>query len=101
MKTWKNIRIREYWDFPRCVIAEANDELYFFYSYFDESIDDYTDHYEVYKIPQLKKEELNGSWVDLEKQAIEILPNIGLKELPFSILGDNIIDECSKSKNDE
>jgi hypothetical protein len=83
---WSQIQYREYHDFPRAVVAVRNSQLYFFDSRFDESIDDYIDHYEVWLLPILSPEILRGSWIGLEKLALGRLPDIGLRDLPFEIL---------------
>ena len=51
----------------------------------DEDADDYIGHYEVFRLPSLTKEQVAGSWVGLEALAIEQLPDIGLRELPFEV----------------
>ena len=52
-------------------------------------------------MPKLSELDLTGSWVDIETNAIEQLPNINVKELPFNILRKDIRDECYKSQNGE
>jgi hypothetical protein len=82
---WSQIQYREFHDFPRAIVAVRDSQLYFFDSRFDESIDDYIDHYEVWLLPILSKDVLNGTWVGLEKLAFRQLPSVGLRELPFEV----------------
>jgi hypothetical protein len=44
-------------------------ENYFIFSRFDNNLDEYIDHYEVYRLPVLDTYELEGSWIDLEKKS--------------------------------
>ena len=74
---------------PRAVIAQRDGCLYFFDSRFDDDLDDYLDHYEVWRLPSLSDEKLAGSWVGLEKLALERLPDVGLRDLPFQVSSRN------------
>ena len=85
MSEWSEIQYREFYDVPRAVIARRNGVLYFFDSRFDDELDDYLDHYEVWRLPQLSLEELSTSWAGLANLAIEKLPNVGLRDLPFTV----------------
>jgi len=62
MQNWINIlTYAGYWDFARVFLIKINDQLYVFDSYFDEEIDDYTDYFAVYRIP----DRLNGKHDDM------------------------------------
>jgi len=86
---WSQIQYREFHDIPRAIIAICDSQMYFFDSRFDESIDDYIDHYEVWQLPMLSPQVLRGSWVGIEKLAFRRLPDVGLRELPFKILASH------------
>jgi len=67
------------------VIAQRGHETYLFYSRFDESTDSHMDHYEVWLMPSLTEQQLQGSWVGLERLALSRLPDIGIRDLPFVV----------------
>jgi hypothetical protein len=89
MSEWFGIAYREFWDAPRAVAARRGSDLFFFDSRFDENLDDYLDHYEVWRLPPLSDEQLSGSWSDLERLASERLPNVALRDLPFEVSSRN------------
>lgn len=97
MAEWHNIVIREFWDFPRAVVAMRGTQTFYFYSPFDGALDDYTPHYQVYRLPAISEEELKGSWVGLEAKALERLEDLPLKKLPFDISRVPLRDEVTKS----
>jgi hypothetical protein len=99
MSEWTQIMYREFYDVPRAVIARNNGFLYFFDSRFDENLDCYLDHYEVWRLPLLSNGRLADSWVGLEKLALERLPDIGLRDLPFEVSHRNTPDaDASRDK---
>jgi hypothetical protein len=99
MSEWSRIAYRQFWDVPRAVIAQRGGDLYFFDSRFDDDLDDYLDHYEVWRLPSLSDEQLAGSWVGLEKLALERLSDIGLRDLPFEVSSRNTHDaDAGRSK---
>jgi len=85
MQKWSDIQYRDFYDVPRIVVARQGEELFLFRSRFDDSNDEYVDYYEVYRMPVLAADELNGSWVGLEQRALAKLENIPLDGLPFSV----------------
>ncbi len=89
MNAWTDIHYREFWDFPRMVIATCPDGTFLFWSRFDEEIDEYIDHYEVWRMPSLSEIDLSSSWVGLERKGLERMPNVPLRELPFTITSKN------------
>jgi len=83
MTSWSVVAYRDFWDVPRMVVARNGDETFLFYSRFDEELDDFISHYEVWRMPSLTEEDLQGSWEGLELRALERMPDIGLRDLPF------------------
>jgi len=67
------------------VVARDESGTYLFHSRFDEGLDDYIDHYEVFEIAALTDAELHGSWEALPGKAIRRLANVPLRQLPFEI----------------
>lgn len=98
MSEWSEIQYREFSDVPRAVIARHDGILYFFDSRFDNELDDYLDHYEVWRLPPLSIEQLSCSWVGLESLALERLPNVGLRDLPFEVSSRNTPDTDAARK---
>ena len=85
MPDWHNIKYREYHDVPRAIVASRGNETFFFDCRFDETIDEYPDHYRVYLMPPLGNDQVSGSWESLELLAIKELERIPIRELPFDI----------------
>lgn len=85
MGSWQFQAYREFWDVPRMVVARNESGTYLFYSRFDDALDDYIDHYEVFEIPALTDEELRGSWIAIPNRALRRLPDVPLRQLPFEI----------------
>ena len=85
MSDWPQIMYRDFWDVPRMVVARRGDDMFLFYSRFDESSDCHTDYYEVLVLPLLSEQQLQGSWDDLEGLALDRRPNIGLQDLLFEV----------------
>jgi hypothetical protein len=85
MGSWQFQAYREFWDVPRMVVARDDSGTYLFYSRFDEGLDDYIDHYEVFEIPALTEHELHGSWESLPGKALRQLADVPLRQLPFEI----------------
>jgi len=85
MEEWSQITYRDFFDVPRMVVAKRGGETFLFYSRFDEVADSHTEYYEVWAMPLLPEERLQGSWVGLEDLALSRLPNIGIQDLPFCV----------------
>lgn len=83
MAEWSGIIYRGFYDVPRMILASRGGQMYLFDSRFDENLDDYIDHYEVWRLPPLTGAQIEGSWLGLAQWAQERMPDIGLKELPF------------------
>jgi hypothetical protein len=79
------------------VVARDETGTYLFYSPFDEQLDDYVAAYYVCHMPDLSAEDLKGSWVGLELKAIERLPDIPIRSLPFDVTSRTLQDSirCS------
>jgi hypothetical protein len=84
-QNWTDVDYREYWDAPRAILARLGDNWYFFNSRFDDSLDEYIGHYEVWRMPNLTIDQREKSWESIVDLALERLPNIGLNELPFVV----------------
>lgn len=49
---WLSVRYRDFYDVPRLIAVEHGGRVYLFDSPFDDEIDDYADHYTIYRLPQ-------------------------------------------------
>ncbi len=68
--SWIPIRYREFYDLPRSFLAERAGAAYFFDCPFDERIDDYPDHYRVYRLASRPAATTDsGSWAALASGA--------------------------------
>jgi hypothetical protein len=85
MPQWSFQAYREFWDVPRMVVATNESGTYLFHSRFDETLDEYIDHYEVHQLPPLSANELQGSWADLPSRSLKRLDDVPLRQLPFEI----------------
>ena len=82
---WTDIAYREFWDIPRAILARCGSCWFFFNSRFDDDIDEYIDHYEVWRLPLISEDQRNGSWLLFPGIALEKMPNIELNSLPFKM----------------
>jgi len=85
MDAWTNIHYREFYDCPRMIVATGPGGTFLFWSRFDDARDEYATHYEVWRMPALAAHDLAGSWIGLEKRALERLPDIAVSQLPFKV----------------
>ena len=83
MPKWTPFVYRDFYDAPRMIVTQDGSSTYLLWSRFDEALDDYRDVYDVYRMPPLSDEELRGSWVDLEKRAIEHIGTVPVRCLTF------------------
>ena len=78
MNDWLVIDYASYWDVPREFVVESKDGTYFFESRFDDSLDDYSDSFLVYRITAAASDVQKASWSSLK----ELGPCIG--EIPVN-----------------
>ena len=76
MPSTAEIIYREFYDVPRMFVVTYRGKQYLFDGTFDESADDYPETYQVYVLPNLSNQELNGSWVGLSDKAKEHLGEV-------------------------
>lgn len=92
MASWRLAAYRNFWDFPRMVVATNDSGTFLYYSRFEEALDDYTDYYAVYRMPELTLEELQGTWEGLEERALERLADVPIRSLPFDVTHREFLD---------
>lgn len=83
MSNESEIIYRDFWDVPRIFLVQYHGRQYLFDCRFDESIEDYEEMYQVYVLPELKEDELNGSWKDIAKKAESYLGEVPVSEVKF------------------
>ena len=83
MPTTAEITYREFYDVPRMFVVSYRGKQYLFDGTFDESADEYPDTYQVYVLPKLGRDELNGSWVGLSDNAEEHLGEVLVSSVVF------------------
>ena len=74
---------RDFWDVPRIFIVRHGNEYCLFDCKFNESIEDYESTYQVYLVPKLSPDELNGSWDSLTEKALDHLGAVPVKDVVF------------------
>jgi hypothetical protein len=81
--TCAKIVYREFYDVPRVFLVSYMEYFFLFESLFNEEQDDYLKIYEVYLMPNLTQEEINGSWKDINQRAIRKICEVGIDEVKF------------------
>lgn len=74
---------REFYDVPRMIILRRGDSLILLESAFDIAADDYSNSYGVYVLPDIRQDELDGSWEGLRARATKFLGHILVREVEF------------------
>src|SRR5690348_11073213 len=90
--SWSTIRYREFYDVPRIFITTHDGKQYLFDCPFDEELDDYSDRYQVYRLPAISEDELQGSWEHLPERAVNMLGTIPVTQVQFDTTKRNSID---------
>ena len=71
-----DILYREFYDFPRLFIVVVAGNPYLFDGSFSEELDEYPDHFEVYRLPPMSHADLRGSWAGLPARAVAHLGRV-------------------------
>lgn len=90
--SWSTIRYRDFYDVPRIFITTHDRELYLFDCPFDEQLDDYSESYQVYQLPAIAEDELQGSWEHLAERAASVLGTVPVAQVQFDTMKRNSID---------
>jgi hypothetical protein len=70
MPDWLPITYKGFHDIPRTFLCRKDGKLLLFDCLFDEARDDYPEHYQVYLLPEIPADELEGSWEGLPGKAL-------------------------------
>lgn len=79
------IRYREFYDVPRIFLVRLKDQVFLFESVFDQNVDEYSVFYDVYLLPKLSDQVLDGSWDELSCLASRKLGSIPVKSVQFDV----------------
>ena len=74
---------RDFYDVPRAFVVWCRGKQFLFDSQFDVDKDDYRDIYEVFQLPELSKDELSGSWLNIRDRASRKLGEVKVDEVQF------------------
>ena len=85
MAHWLHAEYRDFHEFPRAMVCTSAAGTYLFYSRLDPVTDEYSDTYEVYRLPTMRESETCGSWFGLETHALERLPDLPIGSFPFDV----------------
>jgi hypothetical protein len=77
------IQYRDFYDIPRVFVAELEGVRFLFDCPFNEELDDYPDAYDVFVLPRLTREDLDGSWAGLSGRAIQHLGRVPTTTVVF------------------
>ena len=71
--TWLPITYRDFYDIPHLIAVPYKGTLYLLDSPFDDDKDDYSDHFQVYRLPMELCEQLKAlSWINLSQRGEEV-----------------------------
>ena len=90
-----SIQYRDFYDVPRIFLLRHDGHLLLLDSPFDDDIDEYSASYDVYLMPELSQEALEGSWAHLRESASCQLGCIPVAAVEFDATKRNAIDTGS------
>ncbi|HYT95454.1 MAG TPA: hypothetical protein VEL76_42435 [Gemmataceae bacterium] len=95
-----SIKYMGYYDIPLIFITRYRGETYLFDCPFDEELEDDSDSYKVYVLPELKDEELPRDWTTLHTRATRYLGKVPLANVRFDptrrkSVDPSVIDELT------
>ena len=78
LENWISFRYRSFYDIPRMVVFQDGDGFYLLSCPFDEGVDDYSDNYVLYKLPDGLRGRIDAisDWKEIEAsgERIGIIP---------------------------
>lgn len=83
MTSWLPIRYRGYWDIPRIFLVRQAGQLFLFDCPFDHDLDDYPDHFTVYRLPDIADEDTPDDWTTLPGRAVRTLGRVPTAAVRF------------------
>jgi hypothetical protein len=90
---WIPIRYREFFDLPRAFIVARSGDLYFFNCPFDQRIDEYPDHYDVYRLRTSASLDLTtDSWQSLSARG-SFVGTVPTQRVQFDVTRRAAVDD--------
>ena len=73
-----------FWDVPRSILLQYRDQTLLLRSPFDETLDEYSDVYSVYQVPEtISQSVLSGNWATLEGLELRLIGEIPISTVAF------------------
>lgn len=86
-------RYSGFWDIPRHILPKYRDTWLFSYCGFDENLDDYSDSYAVYGLPQSIEPRLEKeSWGFVYEMAVDCIGAIKVQDIRFDETKHGLLD---------
>jgi hypothetical protein len=83
MTAWAPIRYMGFWDVPRIFLTRYKGQAFLFDCPFDEELEDDSDSYRVYMMPDLAEEDLPKDWTTLHQRATRFIGEIPVARVCF------------------
>ena len=83
MTAWSPIRYMGFWDVPRIFLTHYKGQSFLFDCPFDEELEDDSDSYRVYTMPDLVDEDLPKDWTTLHQRATSFVGEIPVARVRF------------------
>lgn len=83
MHKWAPIQYMGFWDVPLVFIVRHNGETILFDCPFVQELDDYSESYRVYTLPDLRDDELPKDWTTLRLRALRYLGQVPVNKVRF------------------
>ena len=74
---------RDFYDVPRMFVVVLDDSILLFDGSFDDDLDDYPEHYHVYRMPHRDVASLPESWLGLAAHASADLGELAVSSVAF------------------
>jgi hypothetical protein len=96
MSTMIPFRYSGFWDVPRHILLNYQDTWLFLYSRFDESLDEYSDSYLIYRLPDSLGPRLeNESWAFVFDMLHDCIGTLKVHDITFDETRRNTLDSKS------
>lgn len=90
-----SIQYRDFYDVPRIFLLRHDGHLLLLDSPFDDDTDEYSASYDVYLMPELSQDTLEGSWTHLRESASRLLGRIPVAAVEFDATRRKYVDTSS------
>lgn len=74
---------RDFWDFPKIFLVSFNGSLFLFDCKFSNDTEDFENKYQVFIMPELSENEINGSWYGLSDKSVKYLGEVPINQVQF------------------